>query len=372
MQLTQQQLEASTAAKTRFFAAASHDLMQPFNAAALFAGLLRQQSTTPELRQLSVNLTNSLNSAEELLTAILDLTKLDSGVIKAYPQTVAVSQLLDDIGRDAAALAAEKGLQFRIYSSKLSVSTDRKLVKRVIQNLLANAVRYTNAGRVVLGVKRAGKHLQIRVIDTGVGIAKADQQRIFEEFQQGSQPDQKGLGLGLAIALRISDILGHTLSVQSVPGKGSCFNLLLPLATTPALAAVVTMPSSSEISASFAGKKVLLLDNEAHLLSAVSALLSSWQCHVTAVSQPAEALAAIRQGLKPDLCLFDYHLDNAATGVAVAEQLASHFAINVPVIIHSADHDQNIREQALNSGFYFLLKPLKPAALKKLFSRLLR
>ncbi|MBV2130139.1 PAS domain-containing hybrid sensor histidine kinase/response regulator [Arsukibacterium indicum] len=371
LQHTQKQLESSTAAKTRFFAAASHDLMQPFNAAALFAGLLRQQSTTPELRQLSANLTNSLNSAEELLTAILDLTKLDSGVIKAYPQTVAVSQLLDDIGRDAAILAAEKGLTFRIHSSKLSVSTDRKLVKRVIQNLLANAVRYTSQGKVILGVKRSGQQLKIMVIDTGVGIAEADQQRIFEEFQQGSQPDQKGLGLGLAIAHRISAILGHKLTVQSALGKGSCFCLSLPLAAASVMPEK-TPAIRSEVSASFAGKRILLLDNEAHLLSAVSALLSSWQCQVTAVSQPAEALAAIRQGLKPDLCLFDYHLDNAATGVAVAEQLASHFAINVPVIIHSADHDQNIREQALNSGFYFLLKPLKPAALKKLFSRLLR
>ncbi|WP_372627736.1 PAS-domain containing protein [Arsukibacterium sp.] len=371
LQHTQQQLEISTAAKTRFFAAASHDLMQPFNAAALFAGLLRQQSTTPELRQLSANLTNSLNSAEELLTAILDLTKLDSGVIKANVQPVAVSQLLEDIGRDAAVLAAEKGLQFKIHSSALWVTTDRKLVKRVIQNLLANAVRYTTDGKIILGVKRAGQQLHIHIIDTGVGIAETDQQRIFEEFQQGSQPDQKGLGLGLAIAHRISAILGHQLSVHSVPGKGSCFSLALPRSAAP-LSPVTIPPAISEISASFAGKKILLLDNEAHLLSAVSALLSSWQCQVTAVSQPGDALAAISQGLKPDLCLFDYHLDNAATGVAVAEQLVSHFALTAPVIIHSADHDQHIREQALNGGFYFLLKPLKPAALKRLFQRLLR
>ncbi|KKO46305.1 sodium:proline symporter [Arsukibacterium ikkense] len=371
LQLTQQQLETSTAAKTRFFAAASHDLMQPFNAAALFAGLLRQQSNTPELRQLSANLSNSLNSAEELLTSILDLTKLDSGVIKAQPQTVALSQLLDDIGRDAAVLAAEKGLQFCMHRSKLSVTTDRKLVKRVIQNLLANAVRYTSSGKVVLGVKRAGPQLQIKVLDTGVGIAAADQQRIFEEFQQGSQPDQKGLGLGLAIAHRISTILGHQLSVQSEPGKGSCFCLTLPVAQASVLPGIATT-GSNDIRASFAGKKILLLDNEAHLLSAVSALLSSWQCQVTAVSQPGEALTAIRQGLKPDLCLFDYHLDNAATGVAVAGQLASHFAVNVPVIIHSADHNEDIRESALNAGYYFLLKPLKPMALKKLFQRLLR
>jgi CheY-like chemotaxis protein len=212
--------------------------------------------------------------------------------------------------------------------------------------------------------------VQICVIDTGVGIAIQDQQRIFEEFQQGEQQDQKGLGLGLAIARRISTILGHPLTLQSVPGKGSCFSLTVPVTQAPV--ALIAAKTQHEISASFAGKTVLLLDNEPQLRSAVAELLRSWNIAVTAIGQPAEALQALQHGLKPDLLLFDYHLDNNATGVEVAEQLAAHFAVNVPVIIHSADHNEHIRETALNAGYYFLLKPLKPVALKKLFQRLLR
>jgi signal transduction histidine kinase/Na+/proline symporter len=371
LQKTQRQLEASTQAKTRFFAAAGHDLMQPFNAAALFASLLRQKINEPELRQLTDNLSQSLNSAEELLTAILDLTKLDSGVVKPHHQPVAVAQLLQDLARDAAVLAERKGLRFKLHSSKLVVNTDRKLLKRVLQNLLANAIRYTESGRVILGVKRTGHTLRLCVLDSGVGIATADQQRIFEEFQQGSQPDQKGLGLGLAIAHRISTILDHPLQLQSVQGRGSCFSVTLPL-ISGSTAVSVSPALSNDISASFNGKKILLLDNEPQLLYAVQSLLQSWQCEVRALSQPAEVLAALQQGFQPDLCLFDYHLDNNATGIEVANQLSAHFALTAPVIIHSADHDQQIRELALNSGYYFLLKPLKPVALKRLFQRLLK
>ncbi|MCC5450879.1 PAS-domain containing protein [Rheinheimera sp. UJ51] len=371
LQHTQQQLEISTQAKTRFFAAAGHDLMQPFNAAALFASLLRQKVTEPELKQLSENLSHSLNSAEELLTAILDLTKLDSGVIKARHQPVSVQILLEDIARDATILAEKKGLQFKLHSTKLVVNTDRKLLKRVLQNLLANAIRYTPAGKIVLGVKRRGEQLQICVLDTGVGIALADQQRIFEEFQQGSQPDQKGLGLGLAISHRISAILNHTLTVQSVEGRGSCFSLLLPRAhLVPA--PLESTAKISDISASFAGKTVLLLDNEPQLRTAVAELLRSWQINVMAVGQPTEAVQALQQGFLPDALLFDYHLDNGAIGIDVAKELAARFAITAPVIIHSADHNEQIRETALSADYYFLLKPLKPAALKKLFGRLWR
>jgi len=370
LQQAQQKIEANTQAKTRFFAAASHDLMQPFNASALFASLLRDKLTEPEQQQLSQNLISSLNSAEELLAAILELTKLDSGVISAHHQAVLLGNVLDDIARDAAILAQEKGLQFHYIASSLTVSTDRKLLKRVIQNLLANAIRYTPSGKVLLGVKRRQQQLQICVVDTGVGIADTDQQRMFEEFQQGPQHEQKGLGLGLAIARRITGILQHPLSLQSTPGLGSCFSVLVPIAE-PALATSVK-PVTVDISASFSGKSVLLLDNEPQLRSAVAELLRSWNMAVTSVGQPVEALASLQQGFKPDLLLFDYHLDNNATGVDVAQQLAAHFAVNVPVVIHSADHDELIRETALNAGYYFLLKPVKPVALKKLFQRLLR
>ncbi|MDX3775076.1 PAS domain-containing hybrid sensor histidine kinase/response regulator [Chromatiaceae bacterium AAb-1] len=369
LQQAQRKIEATTQAKTRFFAAAGHDLMQPFNASALFASLLRDKVTTPELKQLSQNLISSLNSAEELLGAILELTKLDSGVISAHPQPVMLTTLLDDIAKDAAILANEKGLQFHYLPSKLAITTDRKLLKRVIQNLLANAIRYTPAGKVLLGIKRQGNQARICVIDNGVGIAPQDQQRIFEEFQQGEQQNQKGLGLGLAIARRITAILQHPLTLQSATGKGSSFSITVPLAVKPPV--MQSRAVFSNISASFAGKTILLLDNEPQLRSAVAQLLRSWQIEVIAVGQPAEALQAIQQALKPDLLLFDYHLDNGATGVDVASQLTSHFGVTAPVIINSADHDEKIREAALNAGFYFLLKPLKAAALKRLFQQLL-
>ena len=370
LQQAQQKIEASTQAKTRFFAAAGHDLMQPFNAAALFAGLLREKADSVEQKQLSEHLISSLDSAEELLTSILELTKLDAGVIKAHHQPVALGELLDDCARDAAVLAAEKGLDFHYLPSKLAVYTDRKLLKRVIQNLLANAIRYTDHGRIVLGCKRYGKTLEIRVIDTGIGIAAEDQQRIFEEFQQGDSQHHKGLGLGLAIAHRITGMLQHPLTVRSAPERGSCFSIRLAkcaLPVTPGKPA-----SNPDIKASFAGKTVLLLDNDEQLLQAVTELLRSWDCQVHPISRPDQALQAIREGLKPDVLLFDYHLDNGATGVMVAEQLSNHFSLQLPVIIHSADHNEQIREHALNAGFHFLLKPLKPLALKRLFQRLLR
>ena len=369
LQSAQQKIEQSTQAKTRFFAAASHDLMQPFNASALFASLLRDKQTEPELKQLSQNLINSLNSAEELLGAILELTKLDSGVIRATPQAIALSSVLDDLARDASVLAEEKGLQFQYRRSNAVVKTDRKLLKRVVQNLLANAIRYTQSGKVLLGVKRRGGLIHICVLDTGCGIAAEDQQRIFAEFQQGPQQDQRGLGLGLAIANRISTILGHQLAVNSVVGVGSCFSVAVAKTNSSAM---IQPRLPSDISASFSNKAVLLLDNEPQLRTAVAELLRSWQIRVVAVGQPAEALSALQQGFKPDALLFDYHLDNGATGVEVAKQLTEHFAVTVPVIIHSADHSEQIRETALSAGYYFLLKPLKPAALKRLFSRLLR
>jgi Na+/proline symporter/signal transduction histidine kinase/CheY-like chemotaxis protein len=368
LQQTKQQLEATTAAKTRFFAAASHDLMQPFNAAALFCGLIRQQSQQDDVKQLAQNLTQSLNSAEELLTAILELTKLDAGVVKAQADTFALAELLDQSAREAAVLAQSKGLSFSYIPTKLGTVSDIKLLKRVIQNLLANALRYTQSGKILLGVKRQQQQLQICVCDTGIGISPQDQQSIFDEFRQGSQADQKGLGIGLAISQRICSLLDHQLSFYSRPGKGSCFYIQVPLArVSPRILPVLNSARPSR----FAGQRILLMDNEAVLLQAVSQLLQSWCCDVRAVSSPSEAAAVVQQGFQPDLMLFDYHLDQGATGVEVALQLAEHFGVTAPVVINSADQSGDIRQDALNAGFHFMLKPLKEVSLKRLLQRLL-
>jgi Na+/proline symporter/signal transduction histidine kinase len=369
------QLEEQTTSKNRFFAAASHDLLQPFNAAALFCGLIREQATDDNIRGLSKNLAASLNSAEELLASILELTKLDSGVVRPQSGPVSLRQILDQIAREAALLAGEKGLQFHYRPSRLNVMTDERLLKRVVQNLVSNAIRYTHTGKILLGTRRCRDAmgqpaLRIEVHDTGIGIDSAVQGQIFQEFQQGPQADHKGLGIGLAISQRISLLLQHPLTLQSVLGRGSCFAVQLPVTAEP-----TTTPQSTRLAepgVNFSGKRILLLDNEPQLLSAVAELLRSWQCEVLAISQPSEALQLVQRGLLPDLLLFDYHLDQGATGVEVATQLQQHFAVQCPVVIHSADQQQQTREHALNAGFHFMLKPLKAANLKRLLQRLLR
>ncbi len=369
-----QQLEEHTASKNRFFAAASHDLLQPFNAAALFCGLIREKSADVQVQQLATDLAASLNSAEELLAGILELTKLDAGVVKAQVAPVAVSELLGQIAREATVLAADRQLRFHYVQSHLWLQTDCRLLRRVMQNLLANAIRYTKHGKILLGGRRCQLHgqpaLRLEVWDTGVGISAAEQTQIFQEFQQGSQADQQGLGIGLAISQRISNLLQHPLQLQSVPGRGSCFSVTVPLARCQPTAPVV--PAPREQTVSFAGKTVLLLDNDPQLASAVAALLRSWHCEVLLAHQPSQALHWLAGGHNVDLLLFDYHLDQGATGVEVAQQLQQHYALQVPVLIHSADQQQQTRDSALNAGFHFMLKPLKPASLKRLLQRLLK
>ena len=296
-------------------------------------------------------------------------------MVRPQPGPVALRQLLDQIAREAALLAGEKGLQLHYRPSQLNVLTDERLLKRVIQNLVSNAIRYTPAGKIVLGVRRcrdaAGQlAVRIEVHDTGVGIDPAVQSQIFQEFQQGPQADHKGLGIGLAISQRIAVLLQHPLTLHSRLGFGSCFAVQLPVT----LQATLTPQSTRliEPGANFTGKRILLLDNEPQLLSAVAELLRSWHCDVLAISQPNEAIRLLQQGPAPDLLLFDYHLDQGATGVEVASQLQQHFGVQCPVVIHSADQQQQTRDHALNAGFHFMLKPLKAATLKRLLQRLLR
>lgn len=370
-----QQLEEQTASKNRFFAAASHDLLQPFNAAALFCGLIREQTRDGNIAQLSRDLAASLNVAEELLSGILELTKLDSGVISAQLAPVALDEVLGQISREARLQAGSKQLQLRYRPSRLWVHTDARLLRRVVQNLVANAIRYTHCGKILLGCRRArlpdGRlALRLQVLDTGVGISTDEQQRVFQEFQQGSQADSQGLGIGLAISQRICHLLHTELALRSAPGRGSCFSLLLPLASATPVAA--SARPSGDSFAGFPGKTILLLDNDPQLSTAVSALLRSWHCQVLVANEPAQALHWVQQSGRIDLLLFDYHLDNGVTGVEVAEQLAGHFGLQAPVLIYSADQQQSTRDHALNAGFHFMLKPLKPANLKRLLQRLLR
>lgn len=369
-----QQLEEQSASQHRFFAATSHDLMQPFNAAALFAGLIREQSTDPHIKQLASQVGVSLSTAEELLAAILELTKLDAGAVKPQRSVQSLHSCIDGIVQDAIVLAQQKGLQLRYRPCALTVDTDPRLLKRLVQNFISNAIRYTPTGTLLIGWRKrrspdGSDWIRLEVWDSGVGIAADEQQSIFQEFHQGRAADHQGLGIGLAISQRISELLAHPLRVWSEQGRGSCFAVSLPLAAQPTARAPVVLPQ--EQAKQLQGKRILLLDNDAQLRLAVAQLLRSWQCQVVVAATPGEALAELQQSEPVDLWLFDYHLDHGATGVQVALQLQQHWANPVPVIIHSADQHQATRDDALNNGYHFMLKPLKAATLKRTLLRLL-
>lgn len=369
--LSEAKLEADAAneSKTKFLAAAGHDLMQPFNAASLFAAMLEQKADTVELSQISKNLVQSLHSAEELLSMLLDMTKLESGKLSSKIQTFYLDDILAPLMNEFSIVARQKGLQLRYLPTKVVIISDKKLLRRILQNLISNAIRYTSAGRVLVAVKRSANKLKIRVIDTGLGIAADQQQEIFEEFHQLSeQTGQQGLGLGLTIVERISTLLNHPVSLQSTPAKGTCFEVLVPRGQLDNAASPVNVEAQSGTSTLLKGKSLLIIDNEAQILEAISQLLSSWGATVFKASDLQSAMQVCPTA--PDLMLLDYHLDQGKTGVDAANALALYWQKSIPGILNSADRSEEIRYQAIEAQLHFLPKPLKPAALKRLIKQL--
>ncbi|WKE67086.1 PAS-domain containing protein [Gallaecimonas kandeliae] len=358
-------VEEATAVKTRFFAAAGHDLLQPFNAAILFAALLQEKAPPGELKSLAGNVQGSLQSAEGLLGAILELTKIEAGAVRPEPAPFALQELLEPLAREFKALAGAKGLELRLVPTRLWVQSDKKLLRRILQNLLANAVRYTNQGKVLLGIRRKGGAVQLWVRDTGPGIAAADQQRIFAEFQQLSQGQGQGLGLGLAITDRLCRLLDHGLTLNSREGRGAAFAVTLPRAAQGQAAKPKAL--GRETQQWLPRLPILVMDNDDNVREALRALLESWGARVAAVRDEAEALHLEET---PALLLLDYHLDDGALGVEVAARLQQRWG-ELPCVVHSADQDQAIRGAVIDAGFHFLLKPVKPMPLKQLMRRLL-
>lgn len=357
-------VEEATAAKTRFFAAAGHDLLQPFNAAILFSALLKEKAPEGALKALADNVQSSLQSAESLLSALLEITKIEAGAVKAELSDFPLSEVLEPLVREFSAIASDKGLALRAVPTALWVRSDKRLLRRIAQNLLANAVRYTERGTVLLGVRRQGPGLTLWVRDTGPGIAEKDQLRIFTEFQQLSPGQGQGLGLGLAITERLCRLLGHRLALESAPGQGAAFGVSLPRAR--AGAAPQKTLSQRQTQQWLPKLPILVMDNDDNVREALTALLESWGAEVHAVRYEAETqmLAA------PALLLIDYHLDDGALGVDVARRLQARWG-ELPCVIHSADQGDAIRSAVIDAGFHFLLKPVKPMPLKNLVRRLL-
>jgi Na+/proline symporter/signal transduction histidine kinase len=364
--------EAANQSKTRFLAAVSHDLMQPLNAARLFSAALSHQDEglSGEAQKLVQHLDSSLRSAEDLISDLLDISRLENGKINPHPKPFALSELFDTLGAEFKALAREQGLEFRVRSSTLRIDSDIKLLRRILQNFLTNAFRYAK-GPVLLGVRRQKGELCLEVWDRGPGIPEDKQQVIFEEFKRLDSHQtraEKGLGLGLAIADGLCRVLGHSLRVRSWPGRGSVFSVSVPLARAQTAQPVKAAELNGKL---LSGAQVLCIDNEDSILIGMNSLLTRWGCQVWTARNRDECVALFDEGVRPQLALVDFHLDHGETGTELMAWLRTRLGEPVPGVVISADARPETMAQVHAAGLDYLAKPVKPAALRALLSRYL-
>ena len=365
--------EAANASKTRFLAAASHDLLQPLNAARLFTSALRQQ---PQLDAESVRLAERIDlafrTAEDLLDMLLEASRLDAGRYQPEQVELSLTELFEPLHAQFAVLATQRGLSLRIKPGRLAVRSDPQLLRRILQNFLSNALRYTRHGGVLLGARKRGGRVRIEVWDSGPGIEPDQQRSIFDEFQRAASPSpwgEKGLGLGLSICERMANILGHHLSLSSRPGHGSCFAVEVPLAAPPHEA--VREATESATCTPGLPATVLCIDNDESILDGMSALLARWGVRGVPATGLEQAEAALRlQAI--DSLLVDYHLDDGMDGMAVLEQLRQRLGTLPACALITADNSAELKQQARMLDIPLLRKPVKPAALRALLAALAR
>jgi len=355
------QAEAATASKTRFLAAASHDLLQPLNAARLFVAALAEelQGPNPAARRLARDADRSIVAADRLLRALLNLSKLEAGGVTPEMRPVAAGELLASLEREFLQLAAEKGLRLRVRPCHAWVRSDRDLLRSLLQNLIVNAIRYTDRGGVLVGARVRGASVRFEVWDTGRGIPAEAQSLIFREFTRlpgpATDPDGGGMGLGLAIVERVARLLGHRLSLRSRPGRGSVFAVAAEAAPAPAALAAPLRPMAVQ---SVAGLKVLCVDNEASILESLQALLRRWGIEADTA---ASCAAAERLDGPWDAALIDHHLGGPETGLDVLRRLQPRIGRAALV---TAETEPAVLRQARALGAAVLKKPVEPAALK--------
>jgi PAS domain S-box-containing protein len=365
------QAEAANIGKTRFVAAASHDLLQPLNAARLFASALEARAAAyPELVELASRIDGSMRAAEELLKDLLDVAQLDIGVMRTDITTFSVAELLDDLRRQYAPLALSRRLRLEVVSCRETVRSDRVLLRRILQNYLSNGLRYCERGGVLIGCRRRGTDLEICVYDTGPGIASHEREHLYVEFsrlEQGSPWGEKGLGLGLSICDRLARLLNHELTLNSQPGHGSVFGVRVPRVAQAKRPERLRPPSAAPDPAGLREFKVLVVDNDMSILDAMQALLEQWGVQVFKARGTTEALRLI-DSEAIDAVLADYHLGDGSNGLELISRIAEVRGPGCAAALITADHGAEVTRAARRSGVPLLHKPLRPAALRALLS----
>lgn len=356
--------ERANASKSRFVAAASHDLLQPLSAAKLYLA----SATDGDANPLLVKAGRALESVELIIEALLDISKLDSGSAQFDIRTVALNEILGPLREEFAPLAASKGLDLRVVPSGISVQSDPSYLRRILQNLIGNAVRYTKTGKILVGVRRMGDAVRLEVWDTGIGIAEEDQELIFHEFQRldASASANEGLGLGLAIVERACARLGHPLGLWSVPGQGSGFFVNLPVSDGTGKAMQKNTP---HVSASWRlknrGMIVLLVEDDAELRRAMTVLLGKWDVSVLDAANSTEAIGLLDEiEITPDAVLIDYQLEAGEDGVSLAEALFERHG-RVPTCILSANRSSELRLRCAEAGLPLISKPIDAGKLER-------
>ncbi|MBF0304150.1 MAG: CHASE domain-containing protein [Alphaproteobacteria bacterium] len=363
--------ERATEAKARFFAAASHDLRQPLQAMHLFLHILRQRLDDPKSIDIAAKLGEAMKTADGLLDALLQVGRLDAGTVQAEPTEFAVGDLLTRLGDEFSLQARAKNLRLAVVKSSVAVRSDPVLLGRVLGNLLSNALRYTRRGGVVLGARRRGNMLRLMVVDSGIGIQPHEVDSIFQEFYQVSNPERdqaRGLGLGLAIVDRMARLLGHQVQVASVPGRGSCFCVDVPIAAGPIQAPVAPVTTDSP---ALVGLLVAVVENEPSQREGLDLLLTQWGCTVVSGASAEEVVSGLARR-RPDLVLSDFRLKGGQTGLDAARRILTATGAAAPCVILTGDTSAERIKQAQQSGFRLLHKPVDPPVLMALLRDLAR
>lgn len=353
--------------KTRFFAAAGHDILQPLNAARLYSSTLVEKMSDSENSALVRNIDSALESVETILGAVLDISRLDTGAMKARFSSVDLNELLQRIETDFAPMAREKNLEFVVLPTTLRTRSDPNLLRRLVQNLVSNAIKYTVTGKVLVGVRKWGNEAVIQVTDSGIGIPSSKFRTVFKEFARLDQGARtaSGLGLGLSIVDRIARVLNHKVELLSRPGKGTTFRVTMPLdLTVPAPQPVVAAPVQEPSTQPLRGFRVLCIDNEQTILDGMRMLISGWGCQVETAGS-VEALDAViaANPVPPDMVIADYHLDDGS-GIGAILRLRALYEQDTPALVITADRTQEVRGEAERHHIGLQHKPVRPAALR--------
>jgi len=363
--------EVASRSKTQFFAAASHDLRQPLHALGLFAAALAEKVHDPDVTNVVRSINASVISLETLFSELLDLSRIDAGVIKVNRRHFAVKDIFDRLRLDFEPEAAERGLSLRIRATSLHADSDPLLVERILRNLVANALRYTRRGGILVAARKRGARVAIEVWDTGIGIARDEQERVFDEFYQVGNPERdrkKGLGLGLSIVKRLVALIGADLALRSEPGRGTCFRITVPRGTRrPESPIPANAPAS--VFGALNGRVIVVIEDEMEILEGMRVLLVGWGAQVIGTASVDEALSATRTlSRAPDLVIADYRLGSGLDGSQAIEALRARFATSIPAILVTGSTTPAHLDEAKAKGFHVLNKPVAPAKLRSLIN----